>query len=130
MNIAAICGFCIISTVVIVLTKRLNSELAPAVSCISAGMILVYIISNSSEIFNGIYDIALKTGIDNESIRLMFKALGICYITQLTKDVCADCGVSSLALKVDLAGKLAVALLAFPLLLQVLNIIARLMGQG
>ena len=46
---------------------------------------------------------------------VLFKVIGICYLTEFAADMCRDFGQSSMAGKVELAGKIAVAAAALPL---------------
>ena len=56
-----------------------------------------------------------KAGTDEEYLTILFKALGICYITQFASDICKDCGENTLAVQAEIAGKIALMLLALPL---------------
>lgn len=62
------------------------------------------------------------TGIDNEYISIIFKALGICILTQLASDICRDCGESALATKMELAGKIVILAVAMPMITSIAQI--------
>ena len=126
MNIIALCGICIVSCIFIVVLKKISTEDSPMLIVISAVVMLVYILKDFTSVFNEINSITANSGINNENIKLMFKALGICYLTQMTKDICIDCSALSLAQKIDLAGKITIAVLSVPLVTQVLQIITKL----
>lgn len=126
MNIIALCGICIVSCIFIVVLKKISTEVSPMLIVISAVVMLVYILKDFTSVFNEINSITANSGINNENIKLMFKALGICYLTQMTKDICIDCSALSLAQKIDLAGKITIAVLSVPLVTQVLQIITKL----
>ena len=53
-------------------------------------------------------------------VTILFKAVGICLLTQLAGDVCRDSGESSIASKIELAGRAAILLTAMPLIQEVL----------
>ena len=60
------------------------------------------------------------TGLTGDYAAILFKAVGICLLTQLAGDVCRDSGESSIASKIELAGRAAILLTAIPLIQEVL----------
>ena len=126
MNIIALCGICIVSCVFFVVLKKISPEVSPALIAISAAVMLIYILNDFTTVFHEINSITTNSGINSDNIKLMFKALGICYLTQMTKDICIDCNATSLSQKIDLAGKISIAVLSVPLVSQILQIIAKL----
>ena len=60
------------------------------------------------------------------NIKTIFKTLGVCYITQIGRDVCNDCGETALGDKVDLAGKIIIAAMSLNIITQVLEMITEL----
>ena len=60
------------------------------------------------------------TGLTGDYAAVLFKAVGICLLTQLAGDVCRDSGESSIASKIELAGRAAILLIAMPLIQEVL----------
>ncbi len=58
----------------------------------------------------------LTAGLDESYARVICKALGICYLTQLGSDVCRDCREEALSTVVLLTGKISILLLALPML--------------
>ena len=63
-----------------------------------------------------------------EYVLVLFKALGICYLTQFAADSCRDAGESALAVKAEIAGRIAVLLISLPLLSQVASTAMDLIG--
>lgn len=66
-------------------------------------------------------DISRNTGIEKYGA-VMIKALGIGLVTRFASDACRDAGESSLAAKLELAGKAEILILGFPLVKDVINI--------
>ena len=62
----------------------------------------------------------LSPGLTGDYAAILFKAVGICLLTQLAGDVCRDSGESSIASKIELAGRAAILLTAMPLIQEVL----------
>ncbi len=73
--------------------------------------VLIYI----SPIAETVRNIFSRAGADKEYLTILFKAMGICYITQFACDICKDSGENALASHAELAGKISLMLLALPL---------------
>ena len=67
------------------------------------------------------YKSAIFLGFDNYIFKTVLKSLGICYITSFSADMCKDFGQTSLAGKIELAGKIAVVVISIPLINEILN---------
>ena len=94
---------------------------------LAGAAVLLFIIGNSVGIFNMISEFSQNAGMDEAHIKLIFKALGICYITRLACDVCKDSGETALASKVDLAGRITIAALSLPLITALLQTVTTLL---
>ena len=65
-------------------------------------------------------------GFQEGTLSVFLKVLGMSYTAELTAQTCSDLGENSLALKVQLLGKLSVFTLTAPLLLELLQLILEL----
>ena len=87
------------------------------VSLLLMGMVLTQITPVLDEIRNAVE----LTGMPGDYAAVLFKAVGICLLTQLAGDVCRDSGESSIATKVELAGRTSILLLTLPMIREVLS---------
>ena len=87
------------------------------VSLLLLGMVLGQISPVLSELRTAVE----LTGLPGEYTAALFKAVGICLLTQLAGDVCRDSGESSMAARVELAGRAAILLAALPMIREVLD---------
>ena len=69
-----------------------------------------------------------KSNLDNSVFKAVLKALGLCYITNFASDTCRDFGQTSLASKVELAGKISIVILTLPLINSILSVALELIG--
>ncbi len=129
MNIFSVIGIALISACLIVILRKNSPEFAVPVSIIASVIILLISIVFGKSIFEKIEEISTSANISSENIKLIFKAIGICYIVQIGKDVCNDCGETALGDKVDLAGKIAIASLSIPIATQVLELVLELVNK-
>lgn len=126
MNIVSIIGIAIISASIIVLIRKNVPEFAVPVSVVASLIILVVSILFAVEIFEKIEEISSFSSVSSGNIKTIFKTLGVCYITQIGRDVCNDCGETALGDKVDLAGKIIIAAMSLNIITQVLEMITEL----
>lgn len=128
MNISSIVGVALVCASLVVLIRKYASEFAVPMSVIASMIILIISIVFASSLFDKIEEIADNSSISSQNLKVIFKALGVCYITQIGKDVCKDCGESAIADKVDLAGKITIAAMSLSLVSEVLSIILEIIG--
>ena len=114
-------GMCVVSAAAIVFVRKYSPENALMVSLASGCVILTVILINSSETLAEIGEIFTSFGLEAGVIKAVFKAMGVCYVTLFAVNVCRDNGQTSLASKIELAGKFSVAVLALPLIKEILK---------
>ena len=111
MNILAIVGLAILTAVLATLMRRYHKEYAMLLS-----------------VLGSITDMLSASGVSGEYTIILIKTLGTCFLAQFAADACRDAGESSLASKVELAGKVAVILMALPLFEAIANTAITLIG--
>ena len=119
----------LIAICAVMIIKSYRPELAMQVS-IGAGIaILAYGMNTVGGIAQTADSLFSRYGIDPEGMKSIAKMIGIAYIAQFSVDTCRDCGESSLAGKVEFAGRLMMVSAALPLVISTLEAIGGLMGQ-
>ena len=115
-----ICALIILSVVLCVIVKNLNSSFA--IPTRFAGILIIYgaIILFISPLVEYLGNIMGNT-VSEENIELVLKVLSIAYITQITSDICRDCGENSFASGVDTIGKIEIVILSIPLIDQIIR---------
>ena len=128
MKILAIVGLAILTAVLATLMRRYHKEYAMLLSVLGGGLILFMIFQNFTPALSSITDMLSASGVSGEYTIILIKTLGTCFLAQFAADACRDAGESSLASKVELAGKVAVILMAFPLFEAIANTAITLIG--
>ncbi len=130
---ARICGIALISLVALLLLRQAKPEWAPllriAATVVAMGGILVLV----SDIMMALSEWTALAGngaFDIESFGILLRALGIAFLTEVAAAMCRDAGEGTLAMWVELAGKLEILLLAFPLIRTVFEAVAGLLNGG
>ena len=123
VKIVSIAGLCIIATVMCKLFSTEGKEYALYIKIIAAISVMSTVIIYVSPVAETIRNIYEKAGADKEYLSVLFKALGICYITQFACDICKDSGENALATHAELAGKVSLMVIALPLFSSLANIV-------
>jgi stage III sporulation protein AD len=121
MEILKILSLIFISATLCIVFKEKSKEYSLMIIVVSSVLVLTLIVK---EIIMPISIIEQKIesyGIDNNYFKVALKALGIGYITSFISDSCKDAGQTALAHTAELAGKCAIFLLSFPLVLSLLE---------
>lgn len=82
----------------------------------ASSAVLAPLISDISEILT-------DAGISSSYISLIFKATAICFITQITCDICRDSGESAIASAAELWGRGTITVMSLPLITTLVEII-------
>lgn len=61
--------------------------------------------------------------IDSAYVGTLIKMLGITYIAEFSSGICKDAGYQTIAVQIEIFGKLSVLVLSMPVLLALLNVI-------
>lgn len=131
MEIIAIAGVVVIAAFLAVLLRQQRPEQAMAVGLLAGIGILALVLTKAVPVFSTLQDLLGTAALPEEYGQVLFKALGICLLTQLAADACKDAGENALAAKAELAGKLFLLMLALPLFEKIAEIAVSLInGQA
>lgn len=130
MNIFQIVGVALITAILTLLLKKYHKEYAIIAAIVGGAVLLLSIIFALSPAIEQIKSWFSSTGLVSDGIGILLRAMGICFITQFASDTCKDAGESALASKVELAGKVAVVLIALPLFQSIASTALSLTGGG
>ncbi|MBR6823478.1 MAG: stage III sporulation protein AD [Firmicutes bacterium] len=103
------------------------AALALLAALAGGALILLRILPHLQLLFAAFRAFAADCGLEGYYFTLVLKCIGIAYLAEFTAELCRDAAQGALALKVQLAGKLSVLLLALPLLAAVTATVAGLL---
>ena len=131
MDGARLGGLALISLVALLILRQGKPEWAPLLRMAAAVVALGFILSMVAAVIGYVGELSTLAGDgapDGETWQLLLRALGLAFITETAASICRDSGESGLAGWVEMAGKLEILLLAFPLIRTVLDTVAALLG--
>ncbi len=122
-EIITVAGIAVAAAGAAILLKQYKPEYAFGISIAAGAIFLLFIVIRASEIIEEISGFADASGIASENYGIVLRCLGVCLITNAAAETCKDCGQSSIASKVVIAGKALVLIIALPLFSELMNVI-------
>ena len=128
MNIfeAAVIALC--AVILSAVLKKTSAEQGILLSIAAVMLIMLPVMGNISPFVNQIE--AMVSGGNSKYIAVLLKAVGISVVGQVTESICRDCGESALAYGVSIASKAAVLLLSLPIITEIFEYLAVILGRG
>ncbi len=124
-----IISIALITCIACLIVKPIRPDFAIFISIVGGIIIIFYMLSyltNIFDIFNNIFQIS---GVNGSLYSVIFKIIGIGYLTEFTASICNDTGNSSLGDKVLLGGKIIILVMALPIVTSILDIVMELLPQ-
>ena len=128
-TIFKIVSIALITCVACLIVKPIRSDFAIFISIVGGIIIIFYLLSYLSSIFNIFDNIFEISGINSSLYGIIFKIIGIGYLTEFTASICNDTGNGSLGDKVLLGGKIIILVMALPIVTSILDIVMELLPQ-
>lgn len=127
MDIFKIIGIAVVGAICTLILKNIQSQYA-ALSTLATGIIILIIaLSSFTKVILSFQAIIDKTGVDNEIFSSLLKIVGIGYLTEYSQSVCVDLGCDSIGKKLSFAGKIAIFLLAMPIIENLINVVIEIL---
>lgn len=126
MEVIKIVGVSIFAVIMIIILKNYRPEMALVLSIITGIGIMLYAIFKMSSVINVLNDLVSKSGVNTDFLLIIIKVIGIAYMVEFGKNVCIDAGQSSIATKLEMAGKVVIVVLTIPLISSLVNVLVGL----
>lgn len=123
MNMIQIWIIGVAGTLLAVQFKSGKSEYGIYISVALSLVIFFAIIGRLEVIIDALRTIANYINMDTAYIGTLIKMLGITYVAEFSAGICKDAGYQTIALQIEIFGKLAVLVLSMPVLMALLNTI-------
>ena len=127
MEILQIVGISIVAVIMIVILRIQKPEIAIQVSIITGVGIFLLLASKLSAVVEMLESYAAKVNIDSVYFTSVLRIIGIAYIAEFGAEVCRDAGESSVASKIELAGKVIIIVIAIPIVTSLMDLIIKIM---
>ncbi len=122
-----IMGIGLITCIAALIVKPVRSDFAMIISMVGGIVILIMVLSSISGVLSLVGSLANKTGLNGNLIAVVFKIIGVGYLTEFTASLCADTGNGGLGDKILLGGKIIILVMSLPIVTSILNIVMELL---
>lgn len=126
MEVLKIVGIAIFSVVIIIILKEQKPEMALILSIATGIGIMFFVIYKMSDVVGILNNLITKSGVNRDFLYIIIKVVGIAYIVEFGKNICVDAGQSSIATKLEMAGKVIIVVLTLPLISSLVNVLTGL----
>ena len=127
MEIFKIVGLGIVSTVLIVVIKNIREEFAIYISLVTGVIIFSMIIGELSYVIQTLNLLARKANLEFTYFSTILKIIGMAYVVEFGAQISRDAGEDSIAMKIELGGKILIMVLAIPILLALMDLILKIL---
>ncbi len=124
----AVASLCLTAVLLCKVLERYAREQAVMLTIGTAAGVLLLLLTMLEPLLAQMYQLFELAGLPQTYIAVLWKALGICYVTQLAGDVCRDSREEALCSVVHMAGKIALMLQALPLIRALLSMLVEVLG--
>ena len=118
-----IIGVALVGTIIHLILKQTNPEMALLSSLVTCLIILSLVLSFFGDIITKIMAYISGLGVGSEIITYLIKILGISYVVEFMVDIAEEAGAGAIAGKVVLAGKIILAGLGLPILFDIVDML-------
>ena len=119
-------GIGVCTLIVNLILKQYKPEFALLANVCGGLIIFLMVLENGEQLISLFINFETDLGLKTEVLTPILKVLGVGYITEFTADLAEDCGNKSIADKVVLGGKVAICVLALPIIKELINAIISL----
>lgn len=91
-------------------------------------IIMFFIVSQLSGIFDTASHLGEKANVDAPYIKIVFKIIGISYISEFGAGLCKDAGEGAIASKIEFAGKVMILASSAPIILALMDLITNMLA--
>lgn len=117
----------LLAALIVALLKQEKPEIALQVSMAAGIVIFLFMISKLTIVIGAMQEIASRINIDIVYLNTVLKIIGISYLASFGVELCKDSGQSSIAGKIEFAGKVLIITLAIPILMAVMDMVLKIM---
>lgn len=127
MEIFQIIGIGIVATVLAVILKNLKPEFAILVSLATGLLIFTMILSKLVYVVDVLSTLSKRANIEITYFSTILKIIGMAYLVEFASQISRDAGENSIAMKIELGGKVLIMVLAIPILLALMDVITKIL---
>lgn len=122
-----ICALGVICAMICVLMRHSRAEFAVPARLSALVIVFSLAVFMISPVFKLVREL-MSESLPIEYAETVIKALAIAYLTQISGELCRDCGESGIASGIETAGKIEIMVLSLPLINKIISLSEELMS--
>lgn len=126
MEIEKIVGLALVASVLAILVKNFRPEISIGVSVVTVGVLLAMISPYIKTIFNSFTELSEMIGLKGRYLTIIMKTVCVAYISQLGAEICRDAGENAIGTKVEICGKVIIAVMSLPMIFELFRVIEKI----
>ncbi len=127
MEIFQIVGIGLVATILIVIVKQTRPEFAILISIAAGVIIFSMMLSKIVYVIDTISSLSSRADVNITYFNTILKIIGMAYIVEFASQISRDAGQDSIAMKIELGGKILIMVLAIPILLALMDLIIKIL---
>ena len=128
VNVIVTLGIALITAIIALFLKESRSKTLALIVTVAGGVIvLIRLIPALSTVLDSYGSLGETSGINSYYFGLILKIIGIAYICEFGAQLCRDAAQGALAFKIELAAKVAILILALPVLGSIVQTVSDLL---
>lgn len=121
MEIVPVVAFGVVAAIFVLFIRQNRPEIAQLLSLAAGVVIVVFVFGYLGMIVDVITELALDAGLNTVFLKILFRVIGVAYLSEFGAQICRDAGEGSIAGKIEFAGKLIILVIAVPVIIAVLE---------
>lgn len=127
MDIAKVVAVGLVTVIASIIVKQVKPEISMLITIAGSLVIIIFIVQMLQGVFGNFMNIFNKTGVSNSLFVPVLKIIGIGYLCEFGANLCLDGGCNSIADKILFCGKIAILIIALPIINSVIDVIVGLL---
>ena len=127
MEIYKIVAVGVISAIIIVYLKSVNSDFSMPLTVVAGIILLLMTVSYLEDFISLFSSLAEISNLDNSVLKIILKIIAISYLVEFSSTLIEDFGLKSIADKVTFAGKILILTMSAPIIKNLITLITGLL---
>ena len=116
MDIIQISALGITGTLLSVILKKYRPEFSVLCGIVTGMIIFSQVVGYFREIFSLTGEMISAAGVSNRYFTVLVKITSVACIAEIASELCRDAGENAIAVKIEMAGKIIIMLIAMPVI--------------
>ena len=123
MDIVRLAGFSFAAAITTLTVRRIRPEFGPVLALFGGAVLLGLAAPAIAQLIDSMSAFGRQGGVAGDMMQTLLKITGVSFLMEFAARTCHDAGENSLAAHTELAGRIAILVLALPSMQQLLGLI-------